>query len=241
MAKGGRILSECLHLLEEAAQPGVTTKTLDRGAEEFLLGRGATPAFKGYKGYPFAICASLNGTVAHGLPSNRVLRSGDVLSVDLGVEYEGWITDAALTFPIGDASAEAERLIEATNRALLSGTLQAIPGSRIGDISAAIQAVAQEQRLTVVQDFIGHGIGRSLHEDPDVPNVGKKGTGEVLEEGAVIAIEPMFTLGAGRTKLDLDGWALHTRDDCLAAHAEFTVAITSNGPRVLTPWLVERT
>lgn len=240
MARAGRVLSECLDLVTEAVCPGMTTESIDKGVEEFILEAGAEPTFKGYKGYPASSCTSVNDVVVHGIPGAQELKSGDLLSVDVGVTLDGWVVDGAISIAIGEASDSVRALIKISQRALVEAIQQARPGGRIGDISAAIEGVAREAGVGIIRDFVGHGIGRSLHEDPDVPNVGSAGEGPEITEGMVFAIEPMFCLGDGQTKMDEDGWTLRTQDGSLAAHSELTVAVTPKGPRVLTPWLSEK-
>ncbi len=230
----GQAVAGALQELRERARPGVTTRELDRVAEEALRRRGCEPAFKGYRGYPASLCASPNEVVVHGIPSERRLEEGDILSVDLGARYEGYYGDAAMTIPVGAVSVEARQLIAAAEEALRCGIEAARPGNRIGDVSHAIQASAESAGYAVVRDFVGHGIGRSLHEDPQVPNFGKPGVGHRLAPGMVLAIEPMLNAGTWRVEVLEDGWTVVTGDRRLSAHAEHTVAITADGPRVLT-------
>ena len=236
MAAAGAILVKTMNLLAGKIRPGVTTADLDEAAEKFIRSQGATPAFKGYRGFPGSICASPNDMVVHGIPGKFKLSRGDVLSVDIGVVYDGWVADAARTFPVGEVGAAVQNLLAATERALHAGVAQCVPGKRMGDLSSAIQNVAESAGLSVVRSLVGHGIGRSMHEDPQIPNFGKAGTGIPLEEGMVLAIEPMVNLGTEDIKMGDDGWAGYSKDDSPAAHFEFTVAVTAHGPRVLTPW-----
>lgn len=236
MAAAGEILVRTLSMLERKVRPGVTTKELDEAAERFIRSQGATPAFKGYRGFPGSICASPNSMVVHGIPGPYRLERGDILSVDVGVVYDGWVADAARTFPVGSVSALARKLMDATEGALLAAVPQVRAGNRIGDISHAIQTHVEAEGLSIVRSLVGHGIGRDMHEDPQVPNYGPPGKGPLLEEGMVLAIEPMVTAGSHHVRMADDQWAIYSQDGSLAAHFEFTVAVTADGPRVLTPW-----
>jgi len=236
MAASGAILVRTLRLLEGMVKPGVSTADLDAAAERFIRSQGATPTFKGYRGFPGSICASPNSMVVHGIPGPYRLAEGDVISVDVGVTLNGWVADAARTFPVGRVSADARRLLDGTERSLHAGVEMCVPGNRIGDISHAIEEVAEGASLSIVRSLVGHGVGRSMHEDPQVPNYGKPGKGPVLREGMVLAIEPMTTLGRPAVRVAGDGWAIFAQDDSLAAHFEFTVAVTEAGPKILTPW-----
>jgi methionyl aminopeptidase len=224
-----------LEELAAAAVPGVTTAELDRLAAARARERGAAPAFLGYHGYPASLCISVNDEVVHGIPSpRRVLRDGDVVGLDFGVVKDGFFGDAARTVAVGRASADALRLIEATRDALLAGVACAIPGGRLGDIGAAVQALVEARRYSIVREFVGHGIGRRLHEPPQVPNYGTAGAGRRIEVGLVLAIEPMVNAGAPEISLLDDGWTAVTADGSLSAHFEHTVAVTENGPEILT-------
>jgi methionyl aminopeptidase len=236
MAAAGAILIGTLRMLEGMVGPGVTTAQLDAAAERFIRSHGAVPTFKGYRGFPGSICASPNAMVVHGIPGRYKLAGGDVISIDVGVTLDGWVADAARTFPIGEISADAQRLLDTTKRSLMAGVERAQVGNRVGDISNAIQQVVEKDGLSVVRSLVGHGVGRDMHEDPQVPNYGKAGRGPLLREGMVLAIEPMTTLGGPNVRMGSDGWAIYSQDSTLAAHFEFTVAITTQGPRVLTPW-----
>jgi len=236
MAASGRILVRCLRMLAAKARPGVTTKELDAAAEKFIRSQGAIPAFKGYRGFPGSICASPNSMVVHGIPSPYALKRGDVLSVDVGVIKDGWVADAAITVPIGSISPEARNLLEVTRAALFAGAEQMRPGNHLGDVSAAIQKAVEIEGLSIIRTLVGHGIGRDMHEDPQVPNFGEPGKGPELEEGTVLAIEPMVNAGGPLVKMGDDGWAVYSEDGSLAAHFEFTIAVTADGPRILTPW-----
>jgi methionyl aminopeptidase len=236
MALAGAILVETLELIEGKIRAGVRTDELDAAAERFIRSRGATPTFKGYRGFPGSICASPNAMIVHGIPGPYTLQRGDIISVDVGVTFDGWVADAARTFPVGEVSDEAENLLSATRASLQAGVGQCRPGNRVGDISHAIQQVAERAGLSVVRSLVGHGVGRNMHEDPQVPNYGKPRKGPLLEEGMVLAIEPMTTTGRPAVRVAGDGWAIFAQDNSLAAHFEFTVAVTAEGPRVLTPW-----
>jgi methionyl aminopeptidase len=232
MAAAGEILVRCLHMLAAKARPGVTTEELDIAAEKLIRSQGAEPAFKGYRGFPASICASPNSMVVHGIPGPYELKRGDVLSVDAGVIKDGWVADAAMTVPIGPIDAEARKLLDVTNASLFAGIEQMQPGNRLGDVSAAIQRAVEIEGLSIIRTLVGHGIGREMHEDPQVPNFGTPGKGPLLEEGTVLAIEPMVNAGGPLVRMGEDGWAVYSQDGSLAAHFEFT----ADGPRILTPW-----
>ncbi|HKT82263.1 MAG TPA: type I methionyl aminopeptidase [Solirubrobacterales bacterium] len=236
MAVAGEILVRCLHMLAAKARPGVTTKELDLAAERMIRSQGAEPAFKGYRGFPGSICASPNSMVVHGIPGRYELKRGDVLSIDVGVIKDGWVADAAMTVPIGPIEPQARKLLDVTKASLFAGVEQMRPGNRLGDVSAAIQKAVEIEGLSVIRTLVGHGIGREMHEDPQVPNFGAPGKGPLLEEGTVLAIEPMVNAGGALVKMGDDGWAVYSQDGSLAAHFEFTVAVTADGPRILTPW-----
>ncbi len=228
------LVHRALQAVREAAAPGVSTADLDELAEELIRDNGGKPAFKGYRGYPATLCTSLNDEIVHGIPSRKVrLKPGDLLSVDCGAIVEGYYGDAAVTFGIGEISPVARRLMEVTKACLDDAVDQVRPGNRLGDIGAAVQRRAEDAGFGVVRDFVGHGVGRSLHEDPQVPNYGKPGTGLVLRPGLVMALEPMITEGSWRVRIDKDGWTARTEDGKLSAHFEYSVAVTENGPRVL--------
>jgi methionyl aminopeptidase len=238
MARAGEILVAALAQLEGKIRPGVSTVELDAIAERFIRSRGAKPTFKGYRGFPGSICASPNAMVVHGIPGPYRLKEGDIISIDVGVTLDGWVADAARTFAVGKVSSQARNLLGATEESLHAGVAQCLAGNRMGDVSAAIQQVAEGAGLSIVRSLVGHGVGRSMHEDPQVPNYGKPGRGPLLEEGMVLAIEPMTTAGRPGVRVGGDGWAIYSEDGSPAAHFEFTVAITGEGPRVLTPWHV---
>ena len=235
MRRSNAIVAEVLARLREAIKPGITTLELDRLAEHLCRRKGAKPAFKGYRGYPFSLCVSVNEEVVHGFPSKkRVLKEGDIVSLDFGVLYDGYYGDAAITVPVGEISERAKRLLRVTEEALYKGIEQAVIGKRLGDISSAIQRYVEAHGYSVVRQFVGHGIGRALHEDPQVPNFGKPGRGIKLKEGMVLAIEPMVNEGTYEVEILADGWTAVTKDRKLSAHFEHTVAITKNGPEILS-------
>jgi len=228
------IVAEVLNKLRDKIKPGATTRELDRFAEEIARKRGADPAFKGYRGYPYSLCTSINDEVVHGMPSERILKEGDIIGLDFGVYYKGFFGDAAITLPVGKISNNARRLLEVTEQSLYAGIGQAKEGNRLGDISSCIQQVVEVPGFSVVRDFVGHGIGRNLHEDPQIPNYGKKGRGIELKSGMILAIEPMVNQGNYKVKILDDGWTVVTEDGKLSAHFEHSVAITDNGPDILS-------
>jgi methionyl aminopeptidase len=236
MAASGEVLVRCLKMLTAKARPGTTTGELDAAAEKFIRSQGCEPAFKGYRGFTGAICASPNSMVVHGIPGDYQLKRGDVLSIDVGVIKDGWVSDAAITVPIGPVSPEAQKLLDVTKASLFAGVEQMRAGNHLGDVSAAIQRTVELEGLSIIRTLVGHGIGRDMHEEPQVPNFGDPGRGPELEEGMVLAIEPMVNAGGPLVRMGDDGWAVYSEDGSLAAHFEFTVAITPQGPRILTPW-----
>ncbi len=239
MAAAGDVLVRTLRLLERQVRPGVSTAELDAVAEKFIRSQGAEPTFKGYRGFPGSICASPNSMIVHGIPGAYELERGDVISIDVGVTLDGWVADAARTFPVGPVSAVATKLLDVTRSSLLCGIEHCVAGNRLGDVSHSIQQAVEAEGLSVVRSLVGHGIGRSMHEDPQIPNYGEPGRGPVLEEGMVLAIEPMTTAGRQAVRAGADGWAIYSQDGSLAAHFEFTVAVGATAPRVLTPWHLE--
>ncbi len=234
MARAGRVVADTLALLEENIQPGITTAALDTIAEEFIRSRGGEPTFKGYKGYPAATCLSPNGMVVHGIPRKIPLAEGDILSVDVGVTLDGFVADSAWTFAVGTIDPDAQRLLDVCKAALDAGIEQAQVGKAIGDISKAVQTVTEEAGFSVIRSLVGHGVGRSMHEDPQVPNFVSNYRGPELKEGITIAIEPMITAGSPDVYIHDDDWSISTTDGSLAAHFEHTVAVTESGPRILT-------
>ena len=234
MDRANRLVHSTLRAVEAAAKPGVSTAELDRMAEELIRAGGGEPAFKGYRGYPATLCTSVNDVIVHGIPSaDARLREGDLVSIDCGVLLDGFYGDAAVTFAVGEVSDEARRLMEITRRCLDDAVSAVGPGARLGDVGAAVQHRAEAAGFGVVREFVGHGIGRALHEEPQVPNYGEPGRGPRLKPGLVIAIEPMITGGSWRVRIDDDGWTARTEDGKLAAHFEWSVAVTVDGCRVL--------
>jgi methionyl aminopeptidase len=232
----GAILVRTMNLLAGKMRPGVTTSELDAAAEKFIRSQGAEPAFKGYRGFPGSICTSPNSMIVHGIPGPYRLARGDILSVDIGVIHDGWVADAARTFAIAPITPIARKLLTVTEEALFAGVEQCRAGNRLGDVSHAIQKHVEAAGLSIVRTLVGHGIGREMHEDPQIPNYGTPGTGVPLEEGMVLAVEPMVTAGRHGVRVGDDHWAIYSQDGSLAAHFEFTIAITAEGPKVLTPW-----
>ena len=230
MARAGEIHVRTMNLLAGKIRAGVTTADLDAAAEKYIRSQGATPAFKGYRGFPGSICASPNHMVVHGIPGGFKLRKGDILSVDIGVVKDGWVADGARTFGVGEISPVAAKLLEVTEASLFDAVEQCQVGNRLGDVSHAVQERVEAEGFSVVRSLVGHGIGRSMHEEPQIPNYGPAGKGPVLEEGMVLAIEPMVTAGRHMVRMGDDGWAIYSQDGSLAAHFEFTVAITGLGP-----------
>jgi methionyl aminopeptidase len=240
IAAAGAVLADCIDALTEAAAPGVTTKDLDRLAERFIRSRRGTPTFLGYRGFPASICASPNDMVVHGIPGKYRVAEGDLLSIDVGVTMDGYIADSAVTLPMGAVEPEAQRLLDVTAESLEAGLAECREGRRLGDISHAVQEVVEAAGFSVVRSLVGHGVGKEMHEDPQIPNYGDPGRGPRLEEGMVFAIEPMVDAGAYDVVVADDGWAIHTADGSLSAHFEHTVAVGTKGPRVLTRRRSER-
>jgi methionyl aminopeptidase len=237
MARAGTVVSETLALLAEHIRPGTTTVELNRVADEFIRSRDGVPTFLGYRGpypYPASICTSPNDVVVHGIPNGYALADGDILSVDVGVTLDGFVADSAYTFPVGDVDPEAERLLEACKAALEAGIQQAKSGGKLTDISHAVQRVTEDAGFSVVRSLVGHGVGRDMHEDPQIPNYGEPGRGPTLAPGMTLAIEPMITAGGHEVVVRDDKWTIATADGSLAAHFEHTVAVTAEGPRILT-------
>lgn len=234
MAAAGRVVVDTLALLGENMRPGVTTAELDRIADEYIRSQGGRPTFKGYRGYPASICTSPNDMVVHGIPGEVRLDEGDTLSVDVGVTLDGFVADSAYTFAVGETSPDAQRLLEACRAALEAGIAQIRPGNRLSDISHAIQTATEEAGYSVVRSLVGHGIGRSMHEDPQIPNYGDPGRGPELAPGMTFAVEPMITAGGPEVIVHDDEWSISTADGSLSAHFEHTVAVTDDWPRILT-------
>ena len=234
MARAGAVVADTLALLGEHIEPGVSTAELDTIAEEFIRGKGGVPTFLGYKGYPAATCLSPNSMVVHGIPGPAKLGEGDILSVDVGVTLDGFVADSAWTFPVGAIAPETQRLLDVCQAALEAGIEQARPGNSVSDISRAVQTVTEEAGFGVIRSLVGHGVGRSMHEEPQVPNFVTKHRGPELRAGMTLAIEPMITVGAPDVYVHDDDWSISTTDGSLAAHFEHTVAVTAEGPRILT-------
>ncbi len=230
------LVAQALRELAKLIEPGITTLELDRFAEAFLLKKGARPAFKGYNGYPFSLCTSVNEAVVHGLPSKRKLQKGDIISLDLGTIVDGYYGDAAMTLPVGEVSEEAMRLLNVTREALTRAVYAAREGNRLSDISHAVQSYVEAQGFSVIRVFVGHGIGRALHEEPQIPNFGPPGKGPLLQCGMVLALEPMVNVGCPDVVILEDNWTAVSRDRSLSAHFEHTVALTEKGTEILTDW-----
>lgn len=234
MAESCRIVAEVFEGIKKKISPGVSTKEINEFAESYIISRGARPAFKGYRGYPASVCTSINEQVVHGIPSSQKLREGDIISLDIGVFYKGFYGDAAVTLPVGSVSNQAMKLISVTEKALEAGMERAVAGNRLSDISSAIQGCVEAEGFSIVRSFVGHGIGRELHEEPQIPNFGKPGEGPELRPGMTLAIEPMVNEGGWEVVILNDGWTAVTKDRRLSAHFEHTVAITKNGCNILT-------
>lgn len=236
MAAAGAVHTRAMKLLASKIRPGITTAELDEAAEAYIRSQGAQPSFLGYRGFPGSICASPNSMVVHGIPGPYRLSKGDIISVDIGVTLDGWVADGAVTFPVGPVSPIARKLLDTTKQSLFDAAEQCRAGNRLGDVSHAVQSRVEGEGLSVIRSLVGHGIGRSMHEDPQIPNYGEPGRGPLLEEGMVLAVEPMVNAGRHMVRMGDDGWAIYSQDGSLAAHFEFTIAVTADGPRILTPW-----
>jgi methionyl aminopeptidase len=234
MARAGHVVAETHRLVGEHVRPGVTTQELDELAEEYIRSQGGVPTFLGYKGFPASLCLSPNDMVVHGIPGPYTLEDGDILSVDVGVTLDGFVADAAYTHPVGEVSDQAKRLLEIGQAALAAGVAQARAGNRLSDISHAVQSVTEAAGFSVIRSLVGHGVGRSMHEDPQIPNFGEPGRGPVLQPGMTLAIEPMINAGGPDVYLHDDHWSISTEDGSLSCHFEHTVAVTETGPRILT-------
>jgi methionyl aminopeptidase len=234
MARAGRVVADTLALIGESLRPGVTTQELDELAEEHIRSQGGAPTFKGYHGFPASICTSPNSMVVHGIPGEYRVGDGDLLSVDVGVTLDGFVADSAYTFSVGTISDETQRLLDVGQAALEAGISEARPGNHVGDISAAVQRTVEEAGFSVVKSLVGHGVGRSMHEEPQIPNWGEPGRGPLLESGMTLAIEPMINAGSAEVFVADDRWSISTDDGSLSAHFEHTVAVTDAGPRILT-------
>ncbi|GGD46588.1 type I methionyl aminopeptidase [Paenibacillus nasutitermitis] len=234
MKLAGELLAVCHKEIRKLIAPGITTIEIDRFAEKFMRDHGATPEQKGYKGYPYATCASVNDVICHGFPGQNRLKDGDIVTIDMVVNLDGWLADSAWSYAVGNISEEAARLLDVTEKSLYKGIEMAVPGNRIGDVSHAIQVFAEAQQFSVVRQFIGHGIGQIMHEEPQVPHYGPPGRGTRIKEGMVFTIEPMLNVGTPHCKIDEDGWTARTQDGSLSTQYEHTIAITENGPIILT-------
>lgn len=234
MRQAGLVVADTLERLAGLVKPGITTAALDRFAENYLAERGAKASFKGYNGFPASVCVSINEEVVHGIPGKRRLQEGDIVSIDLGAIVNGWHGDAAITVPVGEVSPELVRLLKVTEESLYLGIKEAQVGARLGMVSHAIQSYVERAGFSIVRQYVGHGIGRQMHEDPPVPNYGRQDRGPVLAEGMTLAIEPMVNVGGFEVLVKPDNWTVFTRDGSYSAHFEHTVAITSNGPEILT-------
>lgn len=237
MAAAGAVQAQALKLAVETAQPGATTMDVDQAVEKFIRENGGIPSFKGFRGFPGSICASNNDMVVHGIPGDEVLEAGDVFSVDIGVTLGGWVADAAVTVPVGgEATAIGEQLMSVTKQSLFDAVDQCQVGNHLGDVGHAVETRVEAAGFSIIRELIGHGVGRQMHEEPQVPNYGTPGTGPELKAGMVIAIEPMVNAGGPEIFVGDDKWSVFSADGSLTAHFEFTVAITDSGPRILTPW-----
>jgi methionyl aminopeptidase len=234
MARAGRVVADTLALVGESLRPGVTTRELDELAEEYIRSQGGSPTFKGYHGFPASICTSPNSMVVHGIPGEYRIEDGDLLSVDVGVTLDDFVADSAYTFSVGSISEETQRLLDVGQAALEAGVSEARAGNHVGDISAAVQRTVEEAGFSVVKSLVGHGVGRSMHEEPQIPNWGEPGRGPVLASGMTLAIEPMINAGSADVFVADDRWSISTDDGALSAHFEHTVAVTEGGPRILT-------
>ena len=236
MAAAGAVHARAMKLVAGKVREGVTTKELDDAVDKYIRSQGGVPTFKGYNGFPGSTCISLNSMVVHGIPGRERLQRGDVVSIDIGVTLDGWVADGAVTFPVGPVTPVAAKLLEVTQRSLFDGVRACVVGNRMGDVSSAVQRTVEGEGMSVVRSLVGHGVGRDMHEDPQVPNYGTPGRGPKLTEGMVIALEPMVTVGHPDVRMGDDGWAIYSTDGSLAAHFEFTIGITAGGPRILNPW-----
>ena len=234
LAEAGKVVYQTHCYLKPFVKAGITTKQLDKLAEDFIRSKGCLPSFKGYEGFPSTLCTSINSEVVHGIPGNRKLKNGDIISIDIGACFKGYHGDSAWTYAVGEVSSDAKYIMEHTEKSLFVGLNEIKPGARIGDIGAAIEEYAKKHHLGVVKELVGHGVGTTVHEEPDVPNYGSRGTGPILKEGMVIAVEPMLTLGSPKIVILDNDWTIETEDYSLSAHYEHTVAVTKDGYRILT-------
>ncbi len=236
MAAAGAIHTRTMKLVAGKVREGVSTAELDAAAETYIRSQGAVPTFKGFRGFTGSICASPNSMVVHGIPGPYRLQRADIISIDIGVTHDGWVADGAVTFPVGPVSPVAQKLLDTTRASLMAAVEACRVGNRLGDVSNAVQTVVEDEGLSIVRSLVGHGVGRSMHEDPQIPNYGERGRGPLLEAGMVLAVEPMVNAGRHLVRMGDDGWAIYSQDGSLAAHFEFTIAVTEDGPRILTPW-----
>jgi methionyl aminopeptidase len=236
MAAAGAVHARCMQMVRKGARAGVTTAELDEIAEKFIRSQGGVPTFKGFRGFPGSICASPNAMVVHGIPGPYTLEKGDILSIDIGVTLDGWVADGASTVAIGEIDETTRRLLDVTKGSLDVAAAKMVPGNRVGDISNAVQTHVEAAGFSVIKTLVGHGIGQNMHEDPQIPNFGPAGKGPEIEAGMVFAIEPMVNVGGPGIFMDDDGWSVYSEDGSMAAHFEYTVAATADGPRILTPW-----
>ncbi|MFA9399775.1 MAG: type I methionyl aminopeptidase [Acidobacteriota bacterium] len=236
MAAAGAVHARCMKMLTAKVRQGATTAELDEAAEKFIRSQGGVPTFKGFRGFPGSICASANSMVVHGIPGPYELEKGDILSIDIGVTLDGWVADGASTIPVGPIDETTERLLTVTRQSLDNAVAQVVPGNRIGDISNAVQTTVEAAGFSIIRSLVGHGVGQSMHEEPQIPNYGPPGRGPEIEPGMTFAIEPMVNVGGPEIYMDDDGWSVYSQDGSMAAHFEFSVAATEDGPRILTPW-----
>jgi methionyl aminopeptidase len=236
MAAAGAVHARCMKMLTAKVRPGVTTAELDETAEKFIRSQGGVPTFKGFRGFPGSICSSPNSMVVHGIPGPYTLEKGDIISIDIGVTLDGWVADGASTIAVGQIDETTQKLLTVTKESLELGAAQMVPGNRVGDIGHAVQSHVEAAGFSIIRSLVGHGVGQDMHEEPQIPNYGTPGRGPEIEEGMVFAIEPMVNVGAPGVYMDDDGWSVYSEDDSMAAHFEYTVAATADGPRILTPW-----
>jgi methionyl aminopeptidase len=236
MAAAGAVHARCMQMIQKKARAGITTAELDEVAEKFIRSQGGVPTFKGFRGFPGSICASPNSMVVHGIPGPYTLEKGDILSVDIGVTLDGWVADGASTVAVGQIDETTRKLLDVTKESLDLAAAKVVPGNRLGDISNAVQTHVEDNGFSIIRTLVGHGIGENMHEEPQIPNFGPAGKGPEIETGMVFAIEPMVNVGGPEIYMDDDGWSVYSEDGSMAAHFEYTVAATENGPRILTPW-----
>ena len=236
MAAAGAVHARCMKMVRAKVRPGVTTAELDEVAEKYIRSQGGVPTFKGFRGFPGSICASPNSMVVHGIPGPYKLEKGDILSVDIGVTLDGWVADGASTIAVGQIDETTQKLLDVTKESLDLAAAKMVPGNRVGDIGHAVQAHVEAAGFSIIRTLVGHGVGQSMHEEPQIPNYGTPGRGPEIEAGMVFAIEPMVNVGGPDVYMDDDGWSVYSEDGSMAAHFEYTVAATEDGPRILTPW-----